>query len=81
MSLLLHTFNALRELLRMFLLQQVTTLFLAPNCFTYCMAPDLLCDSDLSGSLRMSQAVQPSDDPTELCDYVFDSLAQQYNEM
>ena len=38
------------------------------------MAPDLLCDSDLSGSLCMSQAARPSDDPTELCDHVFDSL-------
>ena len=34
------------------------------------MAPDLSCDSDL----RMSQAAQPSDDLTELCDHVFDSL-------
>ena len=38
------------------------------------MVPDLLCDSDLSRSLRMSQAAQPSDDPTELCLHVFDSL-------
>ena len=44
------------------------------------MAPDLFCDSDLSGSLRMSQATQPSDDPTELCDHVFDSLTSNIME-
>ena len=44
------------------------------------MTPDLLCGSDLSGSLRMSQAAQPSDDPTELCDHVFDSLTSNIME-
>ena len=44
------------------------------------MAPDLLCDSDLSGSLRISQAAQPSDDPTELCDHVFNSLTSNIME-
>ena len=44
------------------------------------MPPDLLCDSDLSGSLRMSQAAQPRDDPTELCLHVFDSLTSNIME-
>ena len=44
------------------------------------MVPDLLCVSDLSGSLRMSQAAQPNEDPTELCDHVFDSLTSNIME-
>ena len=57
---------------------QASTLFpfLLPTALTCCKAPNLLCDGDLSGSLRMNQAAQPSDDLTELCDHASDSLTR-----